>query len=75
MTTPYSAPKDTLQYQLGARPMTQRLDFSSSLMTDVMESFNAHPLPVDQEVYGLPKPAAKFQRDFAETHWTDVSKK
>lgn len=23
----------------------------------------------------LPKPAAKFQRDFAETHWTDVSKK
>ena len=52
MTTPYSAPKDTLQYQLGARPMTQRLDFSSSLMTDVMESFNAHPLPVDQEVYG-----------------------
>lgn len=39
MAIPYSAPKNTLAYQLGARPLTRMIDFSHVMLPEVMGEF------------------------------------
>lgn len=56
MTVPYSAAKDTLAYQLGTRPLTRMIDFSSVPANEVMAEFKADklsPVAVKPEVDAL----------------------